>query len=123
MTKKPTKSPPPSKSKSFFRTEVEQRAVLAKRKRREAALIAKLEGILDKMEREEAKAKAQAMAEAKAYNFSLEETRALILDVVEGPRQQDNTRSAPAWLKRRRVRRVRIRGKLALELSQMLRSA
>ena len=102
---------------------MEQRAVLAKRKRREAALIAKLEGILDKMEREEAKAKAQAMAEAKAYNFSLEETRALILDVVEGPRQQDNTRSAPAWLKRRRVRRVRIRGKFALELSQMLRSA
>lgn len=123
MTKKPTNSAPPSKSKSFLRTEGEQRLVLARRKRREAALIAKLEGILEKMEREEAKAKAQAMAEAKVYNFSLEETQALILDVVEGPLQQDNTRSAPAWLRRRRVRRLRSRGKLALELSQMLRNA
>lgn len=97
--------------------------ILAKRKRQEAALIAKLEGIVDKMAREEAKAKARAMAEAEAYNLSPEDAQALILEAVEGPLQQDNTPSIPAWLKRRKVRPVRSRGKFALELSQMLRSA
>jgi hypothetical protein len=117
MTKKPRT---PAPSKSFIRTKEEQQEYMEARQRKEADLIARLEGAFDKMEREEAKARVSARAQAKALNLSAKETQAFIKDAVEGPLQGDNTRSIPAWIKRRKVRPVSDGGELALQLSQLL---
>lgn len=90
------------------------------RKREEAALVAHLEAILDKMERDEAKTMARAAAQAKAEKLSPEATQALIQAAVEGSLQRDKSRSTHAWMKGGIVQPVRNMGESRLELDRLL---
>jgi hypothetical protein len=120
MNKKPKKPAPPAPSKSFFRTKEEQQEHMEARQRSEAALIEHLEGIFDKIDREEAKAKARAVAQAKALNLSPEETKAFIKEAVEGRLMRHKLGTIPAWVRRRKVAPVRNMGESRSELSRLL---
>ncbi|OYU76088.1 MAG: hypothetical protein CFE32_11690 [Alphaproteobacteria bacterium PA3] len=117
MNKKPKK---PAPSKSFIRTKEEQQDYMETRQKSEAALVAHLDGILNKIDREEAKAKARAVAQAKALNLSPEETKAFIKKAMEAPLQRDKSKSTHAWMKRGNVQPVRNMGESRSELSRLL---
>ena len=120
MSKKPKSPAPPAKSKSFFYSKEKQREMLEARRKSEAALVASLDAIFDKIEQEEAKAIARAQAHAKAQNLSPEETEALIKQALEEQLQRDRTSSTRAWIKRRKLTPVHNGGEFRSELRRLL---
>ena len=120
MNKKPKNPAPPAKSKSFIRTKEEQQKIMEARHREEAALMAHIEALFARMDREEAKATARARAQAKAQKLSPEATEALIKQAIEDLSGEDRSNSHHAWRKRGKVAPVHNGEELRSELCRLL---
>ncbi|MCA3694773.1 hypothetical protein [Aquidulcibacter sp.] len=120
MSKKPKSPAPPAKSKSFIRTKEEQQKIMEARHREEAALIAHIEALFARMDREDAKATARARAQAKAQNLSPEETEALIKQAIQGLARVDKPKSHHAWQKGAKLAPVPNAEELRSGLSRLL---
>jgi hypothetical protein len=120
MNKKPKNPAPPAKSKSFIRTKEEQQKIMEARHREEAALMAHIDALFARMDRDEAKITARARAQAKAQNLSPEETEDLIKQAFEDFEMGKKSKHIPTWKRRRKVTTIHNEEELRSKLSRLL---